>query len=221
MKNTLLISCLACYCLAAHASAQSSPSPSPKPSESPDEYGPRNRPRPPLLNALDADGDGVISAAELQNAPTALRSLDANKDGSLTPNEFQPKPPENGDRPRPPDGPPPIRPNSAGPGKQGNRGQNNGPIGQRRPGGSPENRGQRPEHGHRPPPPLISALDADRDHEISPSEIDQAANHLKALDKNNDGQLTEDEICPPRPPRPPDAAGEQDGSPDEMPPPAE
>lgn len=46
--------------------------------------------RNPLINALDADGDGVISAAEIENAPTALKALDRNKDGKLTRDEIRP-----------------------------------------------------------------------------------------------------------------------------------
>ena len=50
----------------------------------------------PVLWALDADGDGTISAAEIANAPAALRSIDANNDGVLTEDEvayvFESKP---------------------------------------------------------------------------------------------------------------------------------
>ena len=44
----------------------------------------------PVLAALDADHDGVISAAEIQNAPAALKTLDKNGDGRLTPDELIP-----------------------------------------------------------------------------------------------------------------------------------
>jgi hypothetical protein len=57
-------------------------------------------PRPPLIAALDANGDGVIDAAEIANAPAALLKLDKNGDGKLTPDEYRPHRP-------PPDGPPP------------------------------------------------------------------------------------------------------------------
>jgi len=40
-----------------------------------------------LLGALDADRDGILSAAEIAGAPVALQSLDANHDGSLSPEE--------------------------------------------------------------------------------------------------------------------------------------
>ncbi len=54
----------------------------------------------PLMQALDANHDGVIDAEEISNAPAALKTLDKNGDGQLTPDELRP--------PRPPlkDGPP-------------------------------------------------------------------------------------------------------------------
>jgi len=44
----------------------------------------------PVLAALDADHDGQISAAEIENSSAALRTLDKNRDGSLTPDELLP-----------------------------------------------------------------------------------------------------------------------------------
>lgn len=44
----------------------------------------------PLMIALDANGDGVISAEEINNAPAALRKLDKNGDGKLTEDELRP-----------------------------------------------------------------------------------------------------------------------------------
>lgn len=41
----------------------------------------------PVLRTLDADGDFIISAAEIANAPVALSSLDRNHDGKLSPEE--------------------------------------------------------------------------------------------------------------------------------------
>ena len=44
----------------------------------------------PVLAALDADGDGTISEAELENATAALKTLDKNEDGVLTEDEVRP-----------------------------------------------------------------------------------------------------------------------------------
>jgi len=43
-----------------------------------------------LFMALDADRDGEISEAEINNAPTALRKLDKDGDGKLTREELRP-----------------------------------------------------------------------------------------------------------------------------------
>jgi hypothetical protein len=59
-------------------------------------------PLPPIVRALDMNGDGLIDAEELANAPAALRKLDRNGDGKLTPDEYR-----GGDFP--PGGPPPPR----------------------------------------------------------------------------------------------------------------
>jgi hypothetical protein len=66
----------------------------PKPGTGAPREGDQNRPKqPPLLNALDANHDGVISAAEIADAPNALATLDKNNDGQLGPREYQPRPP--------------------------------------------------------------------------------------------------------------------------------
>jgi hypothetical protein len=60
--------------------------------------------------------------------------------------------------------------------------------------------------GHRPPPPLIVALDVNKDGKIDAAELANAGTVLAALDKNSDGQITLDELRPPRPadaPEPP------------------
>ncbi len=44
--------------------------------------------------------------------------------------------------------------------------------------------------------PIMAALDADEDGEISAKEIENAVVALKKLDKNKDGKLTEDELRP-------------------------
>ncbi len=80
----------------------------------------------------------------------------------------------------------------------------------------PEGRGP---GGHRPgphgpggrhgPPPVIAALDTNRDGVISADEIANASASLLTLDKNGDGTLTIAELRPPRPadaPPPPEDA---------------
>jgi Ca2+-binding EF-hand superfamily protein len=50
--------------------------------------------------------------------------------------------------------------------------------------------------GGMPPLPILKALDADGDGEISKEEIENASKALAALDKNSDGKLSRDEILP-------------------------
>lgn len=57
--------------------------------------GDRARPVDPVMLALDANGDGALSATEINNASASLVALDANKDGKLTEDEFRPLPPAN------------------------------------------------------------------------------------------------------------------------------
>jgi hypothetical protein len=45
---------------------------------------------PPLLRAIDADGDGEISAEELKNASAALNELDKDDDGAIADRELMP-----------------------------------------------------------------------------------------------------------------------------------
>ena len=66
---------------------------------------PQGMPPFPVLLALDADHDGVISAKEIAGASAALKKLDKNHDGKLTMDELM--------------GP---RPDRGGPGRQGRQG---------------------------------------------------------------------------------------------------
>ena len=57
-------------------------------------FGPTKRPgfKPPLVTALDLDGNNLIDADELLNAAEALQRLDANGDGKIGPAEWAPRP---------------------------------------------------------------------------------------------------------------------------------
>jgi hypothetical protein len=75
----------------------------PPPPEGPD----GKRPVPPIVAALDTNGDGIIDASEIANASASLLKLDKNGDGKLTPNEYRPHPPgRRGPPPDDADGPP-------------------------------------------------------------------------------------------------------------------
>jgi len=62
--------------------------------------------------------------------------------------------------------------------------------------------------GRRPVAPLFAALDVNKDGMLDATEIAQASENLRKLDKNGDGQITHDEVGPkgpkgPKGPRPP------------------
>jgi EF hand len=76
----------------------------------PDGQGGGRPPLPPIIQALDTNHDGVISADEIANAAASLLKLDKNGDGQLTMDEMMgPPPPRRGPGPdgQGPDGPPP------------------------------------------------------------------------------------------------------------------
>ena len=151
------------------------------------------RPPSPIIEALDTDHDGVISAEELKNATESLLKLDTNKDGRLTEDEFRPqggrpgqrgpgggRPEGDGPRDRPEDRPgagpdgggrgdgPGRRPEGGGPGGPGGRGPGGGG-----PGGPGGPRGQGGGPGVNPDRMFTHAMefDADKDGKLSPEEL--------------------------------------------------
>lgn len=63
-----------------------------------DSQGQQHPPVPAIFAALDTNGDGVLSADEIANAPKSLLKLDKNGDGQLTRDELRPqRPPPPGD----------------------------------------------------------------------------------------------------------------------------
>jgi Ca2+-binding EF-hand superfamily protein len=179
----------------------------------------------PLLAALDANHDNTIDEAELAKAPAALRALDKNQDGRVTADEMSPAMGRGrGGRGRDEEGPQggntveeavktylSFDRNNDGklvrdevPDRmQGifERGDSNkdgaltadelramARAQQTTSGGGRGGEGMRD--------PIFAALDTDHDNAISGEEITNAAAALKALDKNQDGKLTEDELRP-------------------------
>ncbi len=57
-----------------------------------------------------------------------------------------------------------------------------------------------PPPAHGPVPPVIAALDTDRDGTISAEEMQEATESLKQLDKNDDAEISPEELRPQGPP---------------------
>jgi hypothetical protein len=122
MKTLLAIIALSATALAAHAQDAGGPPDGDRPPRQggpgnggPGMYGRRMPPPSPLMDALDANHDGIIDSNEIANASAALKKLDKNGDGKLTPDELRPQRPQHfgggqggppgPDSQRPPQGP--------------------------------------------------------------------------------------------------------------------
>ncbi len=62
----------------------------PREGEERDRNGRRGPPPNPMFEAIDADGDGVLTKRELRKAAAALKTLDADGDGNVTMQEVTP-----------------------------------------------------------------------------------------------------------------------------------
>lgn len=143
---------------------------------------------PPLLAALDKDGDREISADEIKDAAASLLTLDRNSDGKLTDDEIRPPRPEFGGPPdgRRPEGGPPGGFDGAGrgdgpPGGPGGFGRGDGPPGGRDGGFRGEGPPGRGPMG--PPNPerfVEEALrfDADGDGKLDKAELTKFATEM-------------------------------------------
>lgn len=176
--------------------------------------------RSPTLNILDADQDGVVSAAELAAAPTLLLRLDKNGDGKLNLEEAgMPRIPTP-DRPveEPPSPAPSAEELTAtlmtfdankngklekkevpermqGIFERGDANHDNVLTREEIAAMAEANR-QAKIDVRRPGGAAFNALDVDKDGEISSAEIAGSVAALKTLDKNGDGNLTEEDLAP-------------------------
>ena len=167
-----------------------------------------------VLQALDTDHDGKLSAAEIAAAPHTLLTLDRNGDGQLTLDELQPRPEnagasadelvkqlmafdKNGDGVLTPDELPARMQGVFQRGDANHDGKltpeeiramaarQGMPAGTRTPG---------QVNGIMRMDPLLAALDTNHDGFLSAAEIAAASTSLLTLDRNHDGEITPDEM---------------------------
>lgn len=156
--------------------------------------GPEMLLRLPVIAALDADKDGVISKEEIAGASAALKTLDKNKDGKIDLAEMVPSrggPGGRGFGDRGPGGP--AGPGGRGP-RDGDAGRGPGP------GDAAEGRGPggRGPGGFGDPKAMLDRLmtqDKDGDGLLAADELpERMAAMLDGADSNEDGKLSREEI---------------------------
>ena len=167
-----------------------------------------------VLQALDTDGDGQLSAAEIQAASASLLKLDRNRDGQITADEYTPKVEDkaassdllnrlmlldrNGDGVLTADELPERMQAMFQRGDTNHDGKLTADeiramaTSQADPQGRPVGRGN--ASGMLRMDPVMDALDVDHDGVLSAAEIASAPGALKTLDKNADGILSADEL---------------------------
>jgi len=133
----------------------------------------------PVLKALDADGDGELSSAEIDNAVTALRSLDKDNSGSLSSEEMMPDFGAMRGQGR--------RGGGEGRGGEGRGGEGRGGRGGEGRGGGNRDGGSFAQR--------MLENDADGDGKISKAEApERMQGFFDNLDSNSDGYVTTEEL---------------------------
>lgn len=154
--------------------------------------GPDSRPFTPIMAALDPDGNDIIDAAELANASQALLTLDQDGDGALSCDEIRPD--RRGRRGSDDD----VEGDDArrrGNGRKNGKGSGNRGSGQGLDADGTKGMGRR-GMDDQPHSPLLHALDANGDLAIDSDEVANAATALTALDADQSGTLTMEEVRP-------------------------
>lgn len=171
-------------------------------------------PRRVVLEALDTDGNGELSAAEIAAASASLLKLDKNRDGQITPDEYNPKLEDktagddmvtrmmaldrNGDGVLTKDEVPERMQALFDRGDTNHDGKLTPPeiramaAAQTDPQGRPIGRGN--ATGMLRMDPVMDALDVDHDGVLSAAEIASAPGALKTLDRDADGTLSVAEL---------------------------
>ncbi|GGG93908.1 EF-hand domain-containing protein [Silvibacterium dinghuense] len=176
--------------------------------------GPGNQPRL-VLQALDTDHDGQLSAAEIKAAPQSLLTLDRNRDGQLTSDELSPRPEnagaspdelvqrlmafdKNGDGVLTPDELPARMQSLFERGDTNHDGkltpEEIRTMAERQGMPAGANGGEHGGGGRMQMDPLLAALDTDHDGVISAQEIAVSSTSLLVLDKNGDGVIEAEEM---------------------------
>lgn len=176
--------------------------------------GPNGQPPRVVLQALDTNGDGQLSAAEIAAASSSLLTLDKNHDGQVTPDEYNPKLEDktagdemvarmmaldrNGDGVLTRDEVPERMQAMFDRGDTNHDGKLTQveiramAAAQSDPQGRPIGRGN--ASGNLRMDPVMDALDEDHDGVLSAAEIASAPGALKTLDKDADGTLSVAEL---------------------------
>lgn len=196
----------------------------PRESLQPEEREDDDRPRFPAFRALDTDGDGAISAEEIEAAAESLASLDGDGDGRLSIDELsiderQPRPRITFGSPADlPEGtrvitldadgdsaveiadlPPRARSVLSSADADGDGAVSAAEALALVAQGGPSAEQGNAEDGESPPaavPPLMAVLDANGDGTVSEAEIESAARSLRMLDGDGDGRLSPAELRP-------------------------
>ncbi|MEO2015932.1 MAG: hypothetical protein ABGZ53_16355 [Fuerstiella sp.] len=141
--------------------------------------GPRGMPPFPVMMALDADGNGEISADEINNATAALKKLDRNKNGKLDADELRPE---------------------FGGGRQGGQGGGRGGFGGGPPGGGqggggPPGGGRGGFGGQSFVDGMLERFDENKDGKLSGDEIpERMRDRVAEIDTNKDKAVDKAEL---------------------------